>query len=112
RRKLARGAPQGLAGRARRADPGRGRRAAGRLAANRADLPGGAVRRAARMAAVLLAAAPCALFAATTGDWPTYGHDKGGQRFSPLDQITPANVGSLAVAWTYHMKTGGEGTRF
>lgn len=64
------------------------------------------------MAAVLLAAAPCALFAATTGDWPTYGHDKGGQRFSPLDQITPANVGSLAVAWTYHMKTGGEGTRF
>ena len=25
-------------------------------------------------------------------------------RYSPLDQITPANVTSLKVAWTYHMK--------
>jgi len=37
-------------------------------------------------------------------DWPTYGHDPGGQRFSPLTQITPANVASLQVAWTYHMR--------
>ncbi len=36
-------------------------------------------------------------------DWPTYGHDAGGLRFSPLDQITPANVDKLKVAWTYHM---------
>jgi quinoprotein glucose dehydrogenase len=40
-------------------------------------------------------------------DWPTYGHDPGGQRFSPLDQITPANVASLRVAWTYHMRPAG-----
>src|SRR6185295_14180897 len=37
-------------------------------------------------------------------EWPTYGHDPGGQRFSPLKEITPANVGSLTLAWGYHMK--------
>jgi quinoprotein glucose dehydrogenase len=42
-----------------------------------------------------------------TTDWPTYGHDPGGQRFSPLEQITPANVASLRVAWTYHMRPAG-----
>lgn len=40
-------------------------------------------------------------------DWPTYGHDPGGQRFSPLTQITPTNVASLRVAWTYHMRPAG-----
>ena len=35
---------------------------------------------------------------ATSTEWPTYGHDSGGMRFSPLSQITPANVGSLHVA--------------
>jgi quinoprotein glucose dehydrogenase len=37
-------------------------------------------------------------------DWPTYNRDPGGTRYSPLTEITPANVGTLAVAWTYHMK--------
>ncbi|MBA2354477.1 MAG: pyrroloquinoline quinone-dependent dehydrogenase [Acidobacteria bacterium] len=41
---------------------------------------------------------------ARAGEWPTYGHDPGASRFSPLTQITPANVGRLEVAWTYHMK--------
>lgn len=41
---------------------------------------------------------------ARVGDWPTYGRDPGASRFSPLTQITPANVGRLEVAWTYHMK--------
>jgi len=39
----------------------------------------------------------------STKDWPAYGHDAGGGRFSPLTQITPDNVSKLAVAWTYHM---------
>ncbi len=39
-----------------------------------------------------------------SGDWTTYGHDKGGQRNSPLNEITPANVGTLVPAWVYHMK--------
>jgi len=40
-----------------------------------------------------------------TSDWPYYGGDEGGQRHSPLAQITPANVGQLEVAWTYHPAT-------
>lgn len=40
-------------------------------------------------------------------EWPTYGHDPGGMRYSPLKQLTPANVGKLKVAWTYHMKPAG-----
>lgn len=37
-------------------------------------------------------------------NWPTYNRDPGGTRFSPLTEITPANVATLEVAWTYHMK--------
>src|SRR5580704_2066421 len=40
-------------------------------------------------------------------EWPTYGHDPGGMRFSPLTQITAANVSQLKVAWVYHMKPAG-----
>ena len=36
------------------------------------------------------------------GDWPVYGRDPGGARFSPLTQITRTNVAQLQVAWTYH----------
>jgi len=37
--------------------------------------------------------------ATTRGDWPAYGNDQGGTRFSPLTQITPQNVDQLQVAW-------------
>ena len=37
-------------------------------------------------------------------EWPTYGHDPGGMRFSPLTQISPANVARVEVAWVYHMR--------
>src|SRR5262245_33133752 len=40
-------------------------------------------------------------------EWPTYGHDPGGMRYSPLTQITPANVAQLQPAWVYHMKVEG-----
>ena len=40
---------------------------------------------------------------AKKGEWASYGYDAGGGRFSPLTQITPANVDKLQVAWTYHM---------
>ncbi|SHF49250.1 quinoprotein glucose dehydrogenase [Kaistia soli DSM 19436] len=36
------------------------------------------------------------------GEWHAYGRTEAGRRYSPLDQITPANVDKLAVAWTYH----------
>src|SRR5206468_9009802 len=33
--------------------------------------------------------------------WPTYHGDYSGQRHSRLAQITPANVGQLALAWAF-----------
>jgi glucose dehydrogenase len=36
-------------------------------------------------------------------DWPFYGHDAGGMRYSPLAQINRANVARLKVAWTFHV---------
>ncbi len=41
--------------------------------------------------------------AAQTSDWQHYGNTVGGTRYSPLDQITPANVAKLQVAWTYRI---------
>jgi len=38
---------------------------------------------------------------AVSRDWPTVGNDPGGMKYSPLTQITPANVTNLAPAWTY-----------
>jgi quinoprotein glucose dehydrogenase len=35
------------------------------------------------------------------GDWPAYGRDEGGSRYSPLGQINRSNVKTLKVAWTY-----------
>ena len=36
-------------------------------------------------------------------DWPTYGHDPGSTRFSPLKQVNLTNVSKLTRAWTFHM---------
>jgi quinoprotein glucose dehydrogenase len=44
-------------------------------------------------------------------DWPTYGHDPGGMRYSPLKQIDTHNVAKLRRAWTFHTgKSGSETT--
>jgi quinoprotein glucose dehydrogenase len=45
--------------------------------------------------------------AATGADWPRYARDEGGTRFSPLDQITPANVGQLEQAWSFRLRPEG-----
>ena len=34
-------------------------------------------------------------------EWPTYGNDAGGTRYSPAAQINRGNVDKLTVAWTY-----------
>ena len=39
--------------------------------------------------------------AQVTRDWPVYGGDAGGTRFSPLARITRDNVATLVVAWRY-----------
>ncbi len=70
-----------------------------------------------RLIGVFIATATVAMVAATDArqskpaappapstEWPTYGHDPGGMRFSPLTQINPANVNQLQVAWVYHMR--------
>ena len=57
------------------------------------------------LSAGFLCAALCSsTLAQTNGDWTTYGHDKGGQRFPPLTQITPDNAANLKPVWVYHMK--------
>jgi quinoprotein glucose dehydrogenase len=38
---------------------------------------------------------------AHAGDWPAYGRDPGGTRYTPLAQIDRTNVDGLRVAWTY-----------
>ena len=37
-------------------------------------------------------------------DWPAYGGTYSAQRYSPLGQITPANVAGLHRAWVFHTK--------
>lgn len=44
-----------------------------------------------------------------SGDWSVWGENGGGTRFSPLTQITPANVGKLRIAWIYHTGRDSEG---
>src|SRR5881394_4542568 len=38
------------------------------------------------------------------GDWPMYNRDLAGTRFSPLTQITTANVATLKKAWAYQLQ--------
>jgi quinoprotein glucose dehydrogenase len=59
------------------------------------------------LAAVILSFAALAAGAQTdnsgpTAGWDSWGNTAGGLRYSPLNQITPRNVGKLHVAWTYH----------
>ncbi len=60
-----------------------------------------------RLAGIILC---CAASAFAQTDWPVYGHDAGGTKYSPLAQIQPGNVQRLARAWTYH--TGEQGSTF
>lgn len=49
-----------------------------------------------------------ALKAAGKGtEWLTNGMDWGEQRYSTMAQITPANIGKLALAWSYELGPGG-----
>lgn len=44
----------------------------------------------------------CNLWAQTPDEWPSYGRDSGGARFSPLKQILRDNVAKLQPVWTFH----------
>src|SRR5262245_38410014 len=43
---------------------------------------------------------------AQENDWPAYGRDAGGSRYSPLAQIDRTNVERLKIAWTYRTGAG------
>src|SRR5262245_7437979 len=43
--------------------------------------------------------------ATNRGDWPMYRHDLAGSGYSPLTQITPANVAGVTLAWTYRLQS-------
>jgi quinoprotein glucose dehydrogenase len=47
---------------------------------------------------------------ATDNEWPYYGHDAGGMRFSPLAQINRDNVTRLKIAWTFRTGDISEGS--
>lgn len=65
-----------------------------------------------------LLCAACSTFASDPGEWPNYGRDPGGQRFSPLSAINRSNVNELKLAWTYRTgdayapKDGSKPTQF
>jgi quinoprotein glucose dehydrogenase len=43
-------------------------------------------------------------------DWPAYGNDAGGMRYSLLRQIDASNVAKLRVAWTFHTRDVSDGS--
>ncbi len=57
---------------------------------------------------MLFSATP-ALAGGPKAEWPAYGNDPGGTRYSPLADITRDNVKRLEVAWTYRTKDNAEG---
>jgi quinoprotein glucose dehydrogenase len=75
----------------------------------------GPVRRFLAVTIVALAVAAAAFSAPRSPDgldqWPTYGGDPGGTRYSPLGQITRANVSRLARAWSYQTGERGHDAR-
>jgi quinoprotein glucose dehydrogenase len=54
-----------------------------------------------RLTASSLVLAAVLTVSASAQQWPHYAGDQGASHYSPLDQITPANVGQLAIAWEW-----------
>jgi glucose dehydrogenase len=62
-----------------------------------------------RIIAAVLLAGIIAPVAYCQTDWPTYGYDGAGQRYSPLKQIDTANVSKLRKAWQYGISADAAG---
>src|SRR4029453_17865544 len=45
-------------------------------------------------------------------NWLTYSGNYNGQRYSTLDQITPANVKNLELQWVFQVRTLGAADKF
>jgi glucose dehydrogenase len=57
-------------------------------------------------------AAGLAVCSCPAQEWPSYGGDPGGMKYSPLQQIDRRNVARLKVAWTYHTGDLSDGTKW
>ncbi len=62
-----------------------------------------------RFALLLSVAVGLAAAAEPLADWPVYGGNPGGWRYSAARQIDRSNVENLEVAWTYHTGDFGDG---
>ena len=67
---------------------------------------------ASRLSLGVALAAACAGVMAAQGtsratDWPSSNYDLSANRYSPLEQITAANVATLQQAWSFHLKPAG-----
>jgi quinoprotein glucose dehydrogenase len=49
--------------------------------------------------------------APANAEWPAYGNDPGGMRYSPLQQINRENVANLKPVWIFHTGDISDGTR-
>lgn len=67
-----------------------------------------------RVAVLIFAGSVCAMIPALLGqqpgEWPMYGRDAGGTKYSPLKQINTSNVTRLQPAWTYRGAEAGIGS--
>lgn len=59
-----------------------------------------------RLALILFPLLVCA-----AADWPYYGGDAGGGKYSPLDEINRQNVGRLRPLWSFDVGDVSDGTR-
>ncbi len=55
-----------------------------------------------RLVAALLLSLVLPLRSHAEKDWPAYGNDSGGMRYSTLKQINPNNVAQLRRVWEFH----------
>ena len=58
-----------------------------------------------------LASAAAGAQASGESEWPSYGNDPGGMRYSPMSQINRENVSKLKVAWIFHTGDISDGSR-
>ncbi len=73
----------------------------------RPDKPGAFGPFSVRLLCLILALAPADLVELAAAEWPEYLGGPGRNSFSPLSEITPANVSNLRVAWEF--KSGDPG---
>src|SRR5215469_5984166 len=60
---------------------------------------------------VLFAQSTAKTTSSESSEWPNYGNEPGGMRYSQLAQINNQNVTKLQVAWTFHTGDLSEGNR-